>query len=176
MPGWGTIDVNINGAGEFGYFGELSGAVGVRDFSGSPSAANVTPPVLSGAFGNVAGSRVSRSGYIFQLYLPDANAVAVPEAPTGGVGATAPDPTQAEVLWCCYAWPSSRGSGKRCFFINQRGDIVVTNNRGAGQNYSGQLNPPLPTAAFASGTAGTLASTVAVNTTGLDSGLWVTIN
>jgi len=172
----GTIDVNNNGAGEYGYLAELSGAVGVRDFSGSPSTARVSPPVLSGAFGQVASSRVTRSGYIFQLYLPDANALAVPEAPTGGVGATAPDPTHAETLWCAYAWPNSRGTGKRCFFVNQKGDLVASNNRGAGQNYAGQLNPPLPTAAFTSGSAGTLASTVAVNTSGLDGGLWVVIN
>jgi prepilin-type N-terminal cleavage/methylation domain-containing protein len=171
-----TIDANINGAGEYGFFAELAGAVGVRDSSNTPSTSFITPPVLSSAFGNVAGSRVSRSGYLFQVYLPDAAQGAVAEAATGGVGATAPDPTQAETLWCCYAWPSSRGSGNRVFFVNQRGDILGSRNRAPGQNYNGTLNPPLPNAAFANGTAGTLASTVAANTSGLDGGRWVVVN
>jgi prepilin-type N-terminal cleavage/methylation domain-containing protein len=171
-----AIDVNINGAGEYGYFGELSGAVGLRDSSGSPSSVLISPPTLSGAFAQVNSSRVVRSGYIFQLFLPGANALPLAEAPSGGVGATAPDPAQAEVLWCCYAWPNSRGTGKRCFFVNQKGDVVASSNRGVNQNYAGQLNPPPPNAAFATGTAGTLASTVAVGTSGLDGGFWVSIN
>lgn len=171
-----SIDVNINGAGEYGFFAELVGAVGVRDASNSPSTSFVSPPVLSAAFGQVSASRVVRSGYVFQLYLPDAGAGAVAEAATGGVGAPAPDPTRAETLWCCYAWPNSRGTGNRCFFVNQKGDIVGSNNRGASQSYNGQANPPLPTAAFANGTAGNLASTVAANTSGIDGGLWVVIN
>ena len=72
----------------------------------------------------ITGGVVTRSGYIFQMYLPSAAAVGVPEGDTGGVGATAPDAVQSEVLWCCYAWPSSFGnSGKRTFFVNQTGDF-----------------------------------------------------
>jgi prepilin-type N-terminal cleavage/methylation domain-containing protein len=172
-----AIDCNSNGAGEYGYFGELCGAVGVRDASGSPTSERVTPPVLSGAFGNISSSRVTRSGFVFQMYLPSATATAVAEAPGGGVGSPAPDPEQAETLWCCYAWPSSRGgSGKRCFFVNQGGDVLSTNNNGATQLYSGTTNPPLPTAAFANGTSGVMSSTVAANQSGLDGGVWIVIN
>lgn len=172
----GAIDVNVNGAGEYGYFGELSAAVGLRDSSGTPGSVFISPPTLSGAFSQVNASRVIRSGYIFQVFLPDANALALPEAASGGVGAPAPDPTHAETLWCCYAWPNSRGTGKRCFFVSQTGDVVASSNRGINQNYNGHLNPPAPNAAFATGTAGTLASTVAVNISGLDGGFWVIIN
>ena len=174
----GAIDANNNGAGEYGYFAELSGAVGIRDSTGNPSATErISPPVLSGAFGNVSGSRVTRSGFIFQMYLPNATAVAVPEAATGGVGATAPDGAQAEVLWCCYAWPSSRGnSGKRCFFVNQSGDVLATKNLAAGQLYNGTTNPPLPTAAFRNGTSGSMSSTVASNASGVDLGIWIVVN
>jgi len=173
-----AVDVNTNGAGEYGYFAELCGAVGVRDASGSPSATEfIAPPVLSGAFGNVAGSRVTRSGFVFQIYLPDLTATAVPEAATGGVGATAPDPGQAEVLWCCYAWPSSRrNSGSRCFFVNQSGDVLATKNTAATQLYSSTANPPLPTAAFANGTSGAMSSTIAVNQSGFDGGVWIVVN
>lgn len=172
-----AIDVNTNGAGEYGYFAELCGAVGVRDASGSPSSERVTPPVLSGAFGNVNASRVMRSGYVFQIYLPNAAGTAVPEAATGGVGSPAPDPGMSEVLWCCYAWPGSRGgSGKRAFFINQNGDVIATNNNAGTQLYNGSTNPPLPTAAFANGTSGALSSSVAVNQSGIDGGIWIVIN
>src|SRR5215470_1020630 len=44
----GAIDVNNNGAGEYGYFGELSGAVLIRG-----ATQKIQPPVLSTAFGNV---------------------------------------------------------------------------------------------------------------------------
>ncbi|MHC4853785.1 MAG: hypothetical protein ACYTF5_17390, partial [Planctomycetota bacterium] len=143
-----------------------------------PSATErISPPVLSGAFGNVNGSRVVRSGYIFQMYLPDAVAVAVPEAATGGVGAVAPDAAQSEVLWCCYAWPSSRGnSGKRAFFVNQSGDVLATKNIAATQLYNGTANPPLPTAAFLNGTSGAMSTTVAANASGVDNGVWIVVN
>jgi len=173
-----AIDVNNNGAGEYGYFAELSGAMGVRDATGNPSATDrVSPPVLSGTFGNVNGSRVARSGYIFQMYLPDVVATAVPEAATGGVGPVAPDGSQSEVFWCCYAWPSSRGnSGKRTFFVSQSGDVLATKNTAATQLYSGTANPPPPTAAFLNGTAGAMSSSVAANATGIDAGIWVVVN
>lgn len=172
-----SIDANNNGDGEYGYFGELSGKVGVRDVTGIASGWQISPPVLSSAFGNVSGSRVVRSGYVFQMYLPDAAAGAVPEAANGGVGATAPDPMQAAVLWCCYAWPSSRGnSGMRCFFVNQGGDVLASKNTGAMQLYNGTTKPPLWSAAFAAGTSGSLASTIAANQSALDGGVWVVVN
>ena len=58
----GVIDANSNGAGEYGFFGELSGRVAIRG-----GTATITPPVLSTAFGNVAASRVTRSGYLLQM-------------------------------------------------------------------------------------------------------------
>jgi hypothetical protein len=111
------------------------------------------------------------------MYLPDAGSLPLPEAATGGVvvGA-APDGSQAEVLWCCYAWPSSRGnSGKRCFFINQAGDVLATKNTAAGQLYSGQGNPPGSLAAFSMGVA-TMGGTVAANRSGVDAGIWIVVN
>ncbi|MEC7726779.1 MAG: DUF2950 family protein, partial [Planctomycetota bacterium] len=128
----GVIDTNANGQGEYGYFGELSGRVGVRNDAGAASTNLITPSVLSAAFGNIANdtttTTVSRSGYNFQMSLPDANAAGVAEGGSGGVGSTAPDASQSEVLWCCYAWPNARGnSGNRTFFVNQSGDVLATN-------------------------------------------------
>ncbi|MGK0353246.1 MAG: prepilin-type N-terminal cleavage/methylation domain-containing protein, partial [Planctomycetota bacterium] len=112
----GVVDANGNGQGEYGFFGELSGRQLIRG-----STLSITPPVLSAAFGNVDLSVVSRSGYIFQMFLPGLLAVGIAEDVGGGdVGNdNGVDASQAEVLWCCYAWPATAGnSGNRTFFIN----------------------------------------------------------
>jgi prepilin-type N-terminal cleavage/methylation domain-containing protein len=171
----GVIDTNNNGAGEYGFFGELSGAVDVRG-----TTQRISPPVLSNAFGNVANSQVVRSGYVFQMYLPDATAQGIPEVATGGdpTNAAGVDPAQAEVLWCCYAWPSARGnSGKRAFFINQGGDVLSTKN--IVMNYTGAggtgVEPAFSAAFVPTGTLD-MAGAVSANTTSSDGEVWVVVN
>jgi prepilin-type N-terminal cleavage/methylation domain-containing protein len=168
-----VIDVNGNGAGEYGFFGELSGRTVVRG-----GTQTISPPVLSTAFGNVANSQVTRSGYIFQMWLPDSTQDGLTEAATGGdAGNTlGVDASQAEVLWCCYAWPQVFGnSGKRVFFINQSGDVLATNNAQA-TPYSGTTTEPLQTAAFLSSTSGFMGNQVAANSVGIDNNRWVVVN
>jgi prepilin-type N-terminal cleavage/methylation domain-containing protein len=174
----GAIDTNNNGAGEYGYFAELSGGVGVRDSGGTASTDRIAPPILSGAFARVAtqtgitGGVVTRSAYLFQMYLPSSTGIGVPEADTGGVGATTPDAAQSEVLWCCYAWPSSFGnSGNKTFFVNQSSDILRTKN--LGQRYGGATKVPAYTAAFLKGAGNAMGSTVAANTSGQDDQFWI---
>ena len=100
----GTIDANGNGQGEYGFFAELSGQANVRnDQVGGVGTVRVSPPVLSGAFGKVAASRVMRSGYLFQMYLPSATVGFVAEAAGGGGSGVSIDAANAEVLWACYA-------------------------------------------------------------------------
>jgi len=171
-----VIDANNNGAGEYGYFGELSGARPVRsDEAGGVGTNLITPPVLSTAFGNVAASRVVRSGFIFQMYLPDTTGAGTAEAATGGGGGVSIDATKAEVMWCCYAWPSAYGnSGKRTFFINQGGDVLGCRN--ATMHYSGTTTMPVVGAAFNAATSGTLECSVAANTAGRDGEIWVVVN
>ena len=172
----GAIDVNNNGAGEYGYFGDLAGATVIRG-----ATQKITPPVLSTAFGNVQNSVVTRSGYIFQMYLPDGGSAGVAEDVNGGKAAPAAvDATKCEVLWCCYAWPSANGqSGKRVFFINQAGDVLSSKNTLA-TPYSG--NPasggtaPAANAAFVTGSSGFMDAPVAANTTGTDSQMWTVVN
>ena len=170
----GVIDDNSNGAGEFGYFGELSGADFVRSGGGLSTTERIAPPVLSSAFGNVANSEVVRSGYIFRMYLPGAGGAFTAEAATGGATAGAVQAAQAEVLWCCYAWPASYGnSGKRCFFVNQAGDVLACRN--STQNYTSTTKRPIAgTAAFL--TATTMSGTIAANTVGADGETWVVVN
>ena len=169
----GVIDVNSNGSGEYGFFGELSGKVTVRG-----STQRISPPVLSTAFGNVnAQSNVSRSGYLFRMFLPDNTGAGITEtATTGGdpTNALGIDPGQAETLWCCYAWPQVQGnSGKRTFFINQSGDVLATN--GAVAAYNGTVTVPAFTAALSAATSAVMSATVAANTVAQDGNTWVVV-
>jgi prepilin-type N-terminal cleavage/methylation domain-containing protein len=117
----GAIDANTNGAGEYGFFQELSGQIAVRSGTGE----FVQPPVLSTAFGNInANQEVVRSGYIFKMFLPGAAGIFVDESTPANV-----DASLAEVVWACYAWPSAYGnSGKRVFLVTQSGDVLSTRN------------------------------------------------
>lgn len=170
----GVIDVNGNGSGEYGYFGELSGRTLVRG-----GTQTISPPVLSTAFGNIALSMVQRSGYQFQMWLPDAGAVGVAEDPTGGLAVPASvDAGQCETLWCAYAWPSVFGnSGKRAFFVNQGGDVLATNQQGAPAPYSESTAVrPAQNAAFLITTSGFMNNQVAANNSGTDLNRWTVVN
>lgn len=148
-----AIDCDSDGGGEFGYFAELAGTIALREDDGTQNPAVgadlLQPAILSTALGIVNNSVVTRSGYIFQMYLPDANGVGVIEAAAGGMGAPV-SPDLAEVFFCCYAWPLDAGTtGNRVFFINQDGDILQFGNKDA--TYDGAAAAPTWDAAFAAG-------------------------
>jgi hypothetical protein len=163
-----AIDTDADGGGEFGFFGELAGTSGMRIFvpaglGGAPGldpAAILDPAILPTAFGDIFPDSlnegiVSRAGYNFKMFLPDATDAAgfipgIGEAGTLGIGGSAgapfPDSNNCEVIWACYAWPiEPESTGNRAFFINQEGDLLQTlNNTGAGQTillYSGLAAP-----------------------------------
>jgi len=182
----GAIDCNANGQGEYGYFAEMSGQQGVR--TGNPdtggtctvSTTRISPPVLSQAFGAVnASGHVVRSGYVFRVSLPSTTKAFIDEAAIGTYGAVSP--SNAEVLWACYAWPATYGnSGKRTFFINQQGDVLGTNN--LIRRYTGTgptATPPAGTAAFRAGTA-SMSSSLGVSTgttsNANDTQIWTVVN
>jgi prepilin-type N-terminal cleavage/methylation domain-containing protein len=158
-------DENTNGVGEYGTFGEMSGAIGVR------GNAILNPPVLSTAFRTVSGNgEVSRSGYLFRMYLPDNAGLGVAEVGGGGADPTV-DADLAETTWCCYAWPANYGNtGNRTFFVNQGGDIVACED----EDYSGPAEADLgPDAAFQpGGTADSITGNTATGMTGRDGNFW----
>ena len=158
-------DENNNGVGEYGMFGELSGSLIVRG-----TTKTLQPPVLSTAFRMVnASGQVSRSGYLFAMYLPDDAGKGIPEDGGGGVGATVLDADVAETTWCCYAWPTNYGNtGNRTFFVNQGGDIIAVED----ELYAGTAAAPPSNAAFRNGTADTITGQVATGTTGRDGNFW----
>jgi prepilin-type N-terminal cleavage/methylation domain-containing protein len=173
----GIIDTNANGAGEYGYFAELAGGEPVRtDETGGTGTERISPPFLSGAFTNVSASRVLRSGYFFQMFLPGTSAEPLEEAATGGGASVTVAAAPSEVMWMCYAWPASYGnSGKRAFFVNQQGDVLACRN--ATQRYNGTITEPAATAAFLSTvTSPNMGSTLATNATGQDGERWTVVN
>lgn len=170
MQASGAIDVDGNGAGEYGFFAELAGRVVLRGGD-----APMSPPVLSERFANVRSSQVVAAGYVFQMFLPDARGNGVAEDDTGGDPANdnGVDPARAEVTWCCYAWPVERGrTGNRVFFVNQGGDVLAA--RGFG-NGDGERAPCHWGAAFAAGPELHLGCKVAANTLGQDGNTWTVI-
>jgi prepilin-type N-terminal cleavage/methylation domain-containing protein len=159
-----AADANGNGVGEYGTFGELSGAVGVR------GGGFLRPPVLSTAFREVnARGEVARHGYQFALYLPDATGEGLAEMPGGGPD-TGIHPDLAETTWCCYAWPTNHGSsGSRTFYVSQAGDLVFTEAAA----YSGPGASPGSGAALMSGGLLTsMTGRVATSATGRDGEFW----
>jgi len=157
FKGGAHIDTNCDGVGEYGYFGELAGTVPMRisvgnpciPGAGSPPDDNLFRPLLRSAFGAVRYSCVAHRGYIFQMWLPDRTngnlpIPAVREDRSGGkLAAPFPDPVHGAQMWCCYAWPVEYDrTGRRAFFIDQRGDVLEYSNRSANP-FSGF--PALPT-------------------------------
>ena len=183
----GAIDTDADGGGEFGYFGELSGAQPMRvSNAGVPAAGaagidELNPSVLSQAFGNVDGQgNVTRSGYVYKIFLPTNGPapLGVGEEANGGfLAGPFPDSDNGEVLWNAYAWPLDAGTtGNRCFFINQEGDLLSTANRGAGGAtvYTGSAIATNP-AFNAAYTQADMASDMAVGVPGQDNNTWVLV-
>jgi len=190
----GKIDCDKDGIGEHGTFMEMTGSVGVRSgfTAGTPSKGDFTaqgtkvnPPILSPALSKVdANGFVSKSGYAFQLFVPDATAASsafVHEtnsgAPTGytpgfagGSGAVGVD--MSETTWCSYAQPMNYGnSGNRRFFVNQAGDVMQSSN---------DINKAAGVGTVINGNSAfmgdNITSPVAVGTKGKDGDVWKVAN
>ncbi len=162
------VDRDFDGEGEFGYLAELSGAVTPRG-----GVDPIKPIILSQSFQIIENRNANKSGYLFQLSLPQDDGSAAPEALLGGEDPTTPsDSESSEAVWVCYAWPKVRGStGTRTFVINQAGDILQSSNDVT--EYDGDDNPPNPDAAFT--VPDRITSRIAVNTNGNDGAFWKAI-
>ncbi len=124
----GAVDDDLDGQGEYGSFGEMSGLTALNTrANGNGLAVPIVPPILASTFANVTGAgTVTKSGYNFMVFLPSAAAAPSGELANGGPNA-AVDADRCENLWCAYAWPADIGTtGNRTFFVNQRGEIFQT--------------------------------------------------
>lgn len=122
------IDLDTDGMGEFGFLRELAGAHGLRESTDGSTVGDVlVPPTLSGAFRYPnANGTVSRSGYVFRIFLAAADGSAVQETATGGFSGSM-DTGLAETFWCAYAWPIHfGGSGRHTHAVAQEGEIITT--------------------------------------------------
>jgi prepilin-type N-terminal cleavage/methylation domain-containing protein len=171
-----AIDTDADGMGEFGSFAELAGIAPVRiSVGGVPAAGNAAsnlldPPVLSAPFGLVTGSQTARSGYLFQMYLPDATGTPISEDATGGFSGSFPSPDLSEYLWCCYAWPMQAGmTGTRAFFVSHSNEVLQTPNR-ATTAYSGVMRGPAGDAAFS--VANDMRSAIGLYGSSVDGNAW----
>jgi type II secretory pathway pseudopilin PulG len=174
-----AIDTDADGAGEYGYFGELAGIDPCRVFdagTGTPVAGvagvdELDPTILSIAFGNVVPDGngegvVIRSGYIYKMFLPGPNLAGLTagraENPTGGPNpALMPNPDSSETAWCVYAWPVTvNQTGNRVFILNQEGLIYQYNNND--ESYTGlNVAASIPNYDDAFTVAGDMGSTIA---------------
>jgi prepilin-type N-terminal cleavage/methylation domain-containing protein len=165
-------DYDADGTGEFGVFGELSAADNVRG-----TTSTISPSVLSGAFKSVdAEGEVSRSGYLFQIFLPNGVGLGIPEDNGGGIAdPTTLDADLCETTWCCYAWPANyNNSGNRTFFVNQTGDVTACDF----EDYSGggDAQANLTAGAALMGVDVNITGNVAIGVSGADGQLWKQVN
>ncbi len=181
MQSSASIDTDSDGSGEYGYFGELAGVSFLREDGGAGLPAigpdRLVPAMLSAALGNVdVNGLVQRSGYNFGMYLPNAAYLGEIEAGGGGM-ANATDPNHAEIYWCTYAWPiDAGGTGNRCFFINQDGDMLQFNNRNAGAFvYDGIALPPLPGAVYSGADMSTPTANAGAGIVATDGNTWTVV-
>lgn len=161
-------DLNENGSGEFGTFGEMSGNVAVRAANGGTRF--MDPGAINPSFRAISPlGEMVRNGYYYRLYLPGPAGEGLLELPGGGAD-PAVSADLADSTWCIYAWPQRYGvTGRRTFFSNQTGDITSTDDA----RYTGP-GAPLPAgAAFAEpGPAGNISGLIAVSEPGRDGNTW----
>jgi type IV pilus assembly protein PilA len=165
-----VVDTDGDGIGEYGWFTEMAGVVTPRNGIGP-----LVPPVLSAALGTLqppTNDFINRSGFFFQMFLPDINGQGLAET-----AFAAPDPNVCETSWICYAWPADRQTtGNRSFVTNQTGDLLQTNANVA--QYDGTTTRPTFQAALdpATNPGQDMRGTLAVGVPGFDGNTWTVVN
>ena len=121
------VDQDGDGAGEYGFLRELTGASVAR------TRVAALPPgeLLSTALGYVNASGVAvKVGYCHMVYLPTRSGVAATESGGRLPQADAGEANPQETRWIAYAWPRQYGvTGRRVFAVNQGGEVYVAPNQ-----------------------------------------------
>lgn len=153
-----AIDQDVDGVGEYGWFGEMGGVVAIRDSTGPNNGPILRPTSIAKSLALVdASGIVAKTGYVFRVALPSINGTPVVEV-AGGGSPTGEDPDLCEDHWIVYAWPVGYAmSGRRAFVVTQDGDVMQTDNLGGlTGTYEGVGNMPAPDAAIETGSAGSI--------------------
>ena len=162
-----VVDMDHDDHGEYGYIGEMSGAVPLRG-----SKDRLTRPLLAPHFQEVQDGVCIRSGYVFRVDLPGPGGMPLPEGMRGGAGSRVL-PDAAEAGWVVYAWPLDLGStGKRAFVLDESGDLYSTANEGDLQRYTGLDHMPAGDAAYLTSNSNRERGTRSVRR-GRDGAIWM---
>ena len=178
------VDVDRDGVGEHGLFRELTGAAGLRTTGdGSALGAALRPAALSGSFATLnSDGEVTRSGFHFKVFLPNAQGRAVSESSLSALeasGAAVIDSDLAETTWCAYAWPARGGAtGTHTFFVSQRGDITRSEREPALRSGPNGIEVSEAGYAFVAGggPASQITGVVAYGALGRDGKVWRRVN
>ena len=123
----GVLDLDRDGAGEYGTLAELSGQLPLR---GSKEV--LEPEILP--FRNIKDGIVTRSGYHFAVFLPGKKKGTFVE-PKSQDGSDV-NANEAEISFIVQAWPVDAPETGRCVYcFDQEGDLVCCENPGC--TYSG---------------------------------------
>ncbi len=172
------MDNDLDGTGEFGTFGEMTGVTPLNNRGNGP-AAPLDPPILASTFREPdAAGIVTKSGYNFVLYLPNAAGTGVLESggPALPVANAGTDDDFSEVFWCAYAWPvQANTTGNRAFFVNHRGEIIQTKMDLF--THTGVVVPGWNAALDAAGPPADMGDNIAIGTgvVGVDTNTWVPV-
>ena len=131
--GASIVDQDNDGTGEYGFFQELTGVAPPRIVAPQVPAIVRPGEYITQLLGNVdAAGIASKSGYHFYMYLPTGAAGNIGETNPLATGVAANAVAQ-ESHFICYAWPATFGSsGKRCFVVNQQGEVYTARNLAGG--------------------------------------------
>ena len=127
------IDFNLNGTGEYGTMGEVSGAY-LRTLTNA-GGAGILQPFCPASLQPQADGISRKTGYSFIALLPSLGGTPVTDA--SSVAATAAgnaqDAVLQETIFRAYAWPTVfNNSGLRCFAVNQNGEVLAASNDNGG--------------------------------------------
>ena len=164
------VDQDTDGRGEYGLLQELAG----DEIPRGGTVALGSGAFITSSLGVTSNGRPSRSGYLFQMYLPTGSSGALRETD----GAASPNSNYAdfqESAWTCYAWPERAGySGTKVFIVNEQGQVMGSNNEGSSQSYGG-TSYPRANAAYVSGTRGIIGELAGPNDDASDGGKWAPV-
>ena len=159
------VDVNGNGAYEFGTMAEMTGEETLRGSANEKLTPSILPMSLTDPDEE---GRYVRHGYYFALYLPDDAGLGL----SGQVSGI--DADLAAEYWSLVAWPVQGNRGEATFFINQQGEIVKNDD----SVYHGTDSvPPAGAALLGTSQPEEIQSTnLAINETGADGQIWTVVN
>lgn len=130
----GAIDIDGDGVGEYGFLGEMAGAVPLRGTN-----ERLDPAVLSPSMGATQNGVLTRSGYMFQVWLPAARG-------NGGVYESKQkdgkdvNTEAAEVNFLAYCWPLDAGNtGNRVWAL--RSNVMYACQNPGGKYSSAEHMP-----------------------------------